>query len=58
MKAIPKNITEVKDNYMRELISAKDIDIKTKAHTATSLSGYDYSIFKSLISPYMWKIYT
>jgi len=27
---MPKNITEVKDNYMRELISAKDIDIKTK----------------------------
>jgi len=25
-----------------------DIDIETKAHTATSLSGYDYSIFKSL----------
>tara|TARA_B110000208_G_scaffold163991_1_gene201194 strand:+ start:309 stop:1130 length:822 start_codon:yes stop_codon:yes gene_type:complete len=25
-----------------------DIDIKTKAHTATSLRGYDYSIFKSL----------
>jgi len=25
-----------------------DIDIKTKAHTSTSLSGYDYSIFKSL----------
>ena len=25
-----------------------NIDIETKAHTATSLSGYDYSIFKSL----------
>ena len=25
-----------------------NIDIKTKAHTASSLSGYDYSIFKSL----------